>query len=57
MIKELLGENNLEIIIKNTDFKKIKKFDIYCKKANKNKIDSGNFDIKFTNKTNIFGNK
>ena len=57
MIKELLGENNLELIIKNTDFKKIKKFDIYCKKANKNKIDSGNFDIKFTNKTNIFGNK
>ena len=57
MIKELLGENNLELIIKNTDFKKIKKFDIYYKKANKNKIDSGNFDIKFTNKTNIFGNK
>ena len=57
MIKELLGENNLELIIKNTDFKKIKKFDIYCKKANKNKIDSGNFDIKFINKTNIFGNK
>ena len=57
MIKELLGENNLELIIKNTDFKKIKQFDIYYKKANKNKIDSGNFDIKFTNKTNIFGNK
>ena len=57
MIKELLGENNLELIIKNTDFKKIKQFDIYYKKANKSKIDSGNFDIKFTNKTNIFGNK
>ena len=56
MIKELLGENNLEIIIKNTDFKKIKKFDVLYKKANKAKIDMGNFDIKFSNKSNIFGN-
>jgi len=57
MIKELLGENNLDIIIKNTDFKKIRKFDVLYKKANKAKIETGNFDIKFTNKTNIFGKK
>ena len=57
IIKELLGENNLEIIIKNTDFKKIKKLDVFYKKANKAKIDSGNFDIKFINKSNIFENK
>ena len=57
IIKELLGENNLEIIIKNTDFKKIKKLDVFYKKANKAKIDSGNFDIKFINKSNIFDNK
>ena len=57
MIKELLGGNNLDIIIKNTDFKKIKKFDVLYKKANRAKIESGNFDIKFKNKTNFFGNK
>ena len=57
MIKELLGENNLDIIIKNTDFKKIRQFDVLYKKANKAKIETGNFDIKFTNKTNIFGKK
>ena len=57
IIKELLGENNLEIIIKNTDFKKIKKLDVFFKKANKAKIESGNFDIKFINKSNIFDNK
>ena len=57
MIKELLGENNLDIIINNTDFKKIKKFDVFYKKSNKAKIETGNFDIKFTNKTNIFGSK
>ena len=56
LIKELLGENNLEIIINNTNLKKIKKFDVYYKKANKSKIDMGNFDIKFNNKSNIFGN-
>ena len=56
MIKELLGENNLEIIINNTNLKKIKKFDVLYKKANKAKIDMGNFDIKFSNKSNIFGN-
>jgi hypothetical protein len=56
MIKELLGENNLEIIINNTNLKKIKKFDVLYKKANKAKIDMGNFDIKFNNKSNIFGN-
>ena len=57
IIKELLGENNLEIIIKNTDFKKIKKLDVFFKKGNKAKIESGNFDIKFINKSNIFENK
>ena len=57
MIKELLGGNNLDIIIKNTDFKKIKKFDVLYKKTNRAKIESGNFDIKFKNKTNFFGNK
>lgn len=56
MIKELLGENNFEIIINNTNLKKIKKFDVLYKKANKAKIDMGNFDIKFSNKSNIFGN-
>lgn len=50
LIKELLGENNLDIIIKNTNFKKIKKYDIYIKKS---KIDKGNFDIKFDNTSYI----
>ena len=57
IIKELLGENNLELIINKTNFKNIKNFDIIYKKANKAKMESGNFDIKFTPKTNIFGNK
>ena len=56
MIKELLGENNLEIIINNTNLKKIKKFDVIYKRGNKAKLDTGNFDIKFNNKSNIFGN-
>ena len=56
MIKELLGENNLDIIIQNTKYTKIKKFDIFLKKSNKSKIDKGNFDIKFKNK-NFFENK
>ena len=56
MIRELLGENNLEIIINNTNLKKIKKFDVIYKKGNKAKLDAGNFDIKFNNKSNIFGN-
>ena len=56
MIKELLGENNLDIIIQNTNFTKIKKFDIFIKKSNKSKIDKSNFDIKFKNK-NFFENK
>ena len=57
MIKELLGQNNLEIIVNNTNLKKIKKLDLIYKKSNKNKIETGNFDIKFTNKSNIFGDK
>ena len=56
MIKELLGEDNLEIIINTTNLKKIKKFDVFYKRANKAKLDMGNFDIKFKNKSNIFGN-
>ena len=56
MIKELLGENNLEIIINNTNLKKIKKFDVIYKRGNKAKLEKGNFDIKFNNKSNIFGN-
>ena len=57
MIKELLGQNNLEIIVNNTNLKKIKKLDLIYKKSNKNKIETGNFDIKFINKSNIFGDK
>ena len=56
MIKELLGENNLDIIIKNTNFKKIKKYDIYLKN-NKSKIDKGKFVIKFDKKNYIEINK
>ena len=56
MIKELLGENNLEIIINNTNLKKIKKFDVIYKRGNRAKLEMGNFDIKFNNKSNIFGN-
>ena len=46
-IKELLGENNLEIIIKNTNKKVIKKFDIIWKKGCKGGVGIGNFDIQF----------
>ena len=49
-IKELLGENNLEIIFKNTNYKDIKKYDIIYKtsKNQKGNISGvGNFDIKF----------
>ena len=51
-IKELLGENNLDIIFKNTNYKDIKKYDIIFKKWKKNIIKntnegSGNIDIKF----------
>lgn len=48
-IRELLGDNNLEIIIKNTNNKDIKKFDIFFKKAKKGMTGTGNFDIKFKN--------
>jgi hypothetical protein len=53
-IKELLGENNLEIIINNTNYKNIKKYDIIFKKS-KNNIKGksgagfGNFDIRVKN--------
>jgi hypothetical protein len=53
-IKELLGENNLEIIFNNTNYKNIKKYDIIFKKS-KNNIKGksgarfGNFDIQVKN--------
>ena len=44
-IRELLGENNLEIIIKNTNNKEIQKFDVFFKNS-KNKLSGvGNIDI------------
>ena len=52
IIKELLGENNLENIINNTDYKNIKKYDISYKKKKKNKLSEGgfgNFDIQVKN--------
>jgi hypothetical protein len=48
-IRELLGDNNLEIIIKNTNNKNIKKFDIFFKKFKKGMTGTGNFDIKIKN--------
>ena len=54
-IRELLGENNLEIIIKNTNNKEIKKFDVFFKNS-KNKLSGvGNIDIQV--KKNDFLNK
>lgn len=48
-IRELLGDNNLEIIIKNTNNKDIKKFDIFFKEVKKGMSKTGNFDIKIKN--------
>jgi hypothetical protein len=48
-IRELLGDNNLEIIIKKTNSKDIKKFDIFFKKFKKGMTGTGNFDIKIKN--------
>ena len=49
-IRELLGENNLEIIFSNTNYKDIKKYDIIFKKSKNSKVQVGsglgNFDIK-----------
>ena len=62
-IKELLGDNNLDIIIKNTNLKDIKKYDIIFKKEKNNKYKGmGNIDINFINndflRNNIkFGHK
>jgi len=44
-----LGDNNLEIIIKNTNNKDIKKFDIFFKKVKKGMTGTGSFDIKIKN--------
>ena len=44
-IRELLGENNLEIIIKNTNNKKIKKFDAIFKNSKNKLVGAGNIDI------------
>ena len=58
-IRELLGENNLEIIFKNTNYKDIRKYDIIYKKSKNNvgKVGAGfgNFDIKI--KKNDLSNK
>ena len=52
-IKELLGENNLDIIFENTNYKDIKKYDIIFKKTKNNKgVGLGNLDIQV--KTNDF---
>ena len=53
-IRELLGENNLEIIFNNTNYKNIKKYDIIHKKSknnikNKSGAGLGNFDIQVKN--------
>ena len=54
-IKELLGENNLEIIIKNTNNKEIKKFDFIFKNSKNKLAGAGNIDIQV--KKNDFLNK
>ena len=58
-IRELLGENNLEIIFNNTNYKDIKKYDIIYKKSKYNvgKVGAGfgNFDLKIK-KNNYLNN-
>ena len=58
-IRELLGENNLEIIFTNTNYKDIRKYDIIYKKSKNNvgKVGAGfgNFDIKIK-KNNFLNN-
>jgi len=54
-IKELLGENNLEIIIKSTNNKEIKKFDFIFKNSKNKLAGAGNIDIQV--KKNDFLNK
>ena len=44
-IRELLGENNLEIIIKSTNNKEIKKFDVIFKNSKSKVVRAGNIDI------------
>ena len=52
-IKELLGENNLDIIFENTNYKDIKKYDIIFKKTKNIKsskgVGFGNLDIQVKN--------
>ena len=54
-----MGENNLEIIFSNTNYKDIKKYDIIYKKSKNNvgKVGAGfgNFDIKIK-KNNYLNN-
>lgn len=47
IIKELLGENSLDNIVKNTKYKEIKKYDYIYKKTkiNKSNVGLGNIDI------------
>jgi len=54
-IKELLGEDNLEIIIKTTNNKEIKKFDLIFKNSKNKLAGAGNIDIQV--KKNDFLNK
>jgi hypothetical protein len=50
IIKELLGENNLEILFNNTNYKNIRKYDIIIKKSKNNigkvGVEFRNFDVK-----------
>ena len=60
-INELLGENNIEIIFKNTNYKEIKKYDIIYKKSKNNiniKGDArfGNFDSQVKNNDFLINN-
>ena len=59
IIRELLGENNLEIIFNNTNYKNIKRYDIAYKITKKFKVSEGgfgNFDIKIKDKNSFMNN-
>ena len=49
-IKELLGENNLDIILQNTNYKDIKQYNIFFKKEKKNTTRKGVWFEKLKNK-------
>ena len=59
IIRELLGEDDLEIIFNNTNYKNIKKYDITYKKGKYSKVGEGgygNFDIQVKNNTYVNNN-